>query len=410
MSITASVIIPTYNRADLLSLTLRALVRQASSTPGWEAIVVDDGSKDNTREIVASFSDILPLTYIFQEDQGYRVARARNLGANLARGDVFIFLDSGVLSAPSFISAHLEIHDGQDVAAIGYVYGYDTTSISSPIDERQFINPGATIDLLAQSGASPDMREHAYAALGDDLRNIPAPWAFFWTANVSVTKRSFFRAGGFDEDFKSWGVEDIEFAYRLHLQGTPFLLAREAAALEYPHWRDQDANNASHRNNVVRFHAKHPTPIVELFTVSSPFRINREYNELVHALSVRRAAAEPRLSARAHSKSVKRRTKGSPTKRIAYFGCLDVPMLRWEEESIVFEPDGDLVASWTLVGINVRHSFGIRTLYPDRYFDSAFVSQTLDLLPDWYVQLVVAEATRVAARVHWTNESISSKR
>ncbi len=87
-----SVIIPSYNRASMLGQALESVAAQ--SLPCDEIIVVDDGSKDNTRELIEGFSSQCrtPLHYIFQENKG--PARARNIGIAVARFPKIAFLDS----------------------------------------------------------------------------------------------------------------------------------------------------------------------------------------------------------------------------------------------------------------------------------------------------------------------------
>lgn len=82
-----SVIIPTYNRASTLGRAIESLLNQ--TLPPLEIIVVDDGSNDDTGEMIKIYSEV---RYFFQENQG--VSAARNLGAGEAKGDWLIFLDS----------------------------------------------------------------------------------------------------------------------------------------------------------------------------------------------------------------------------------------------------------------------------------------------------------------------------
>lgn len=84
-----SVIIPTYNRAELICRALASIADQ--TRPVDEVIVVDDGSTDHTAEVVAAF-DGLPCRYIRQENAG--PAAARNHGLTLARFDTVAFCDS----------------------------------------------------------------------------------------------------------------------------------------------------------------------------------------------------------------------------------------------------------------------------------------------------------------------------
>lgn len=82
-----SLIIPSYNRAATLGRAIESILQQ--SYPAFEIIVVDDGSTDQTRQLLESYPQV---TYYYQENQG--VSAARNKGAEMATGDWLIFLDS----------------------------------------------------------------------------------------------------------------------------------------------------------------------------------------------------------------------------------------------------------------------------------------------------------------------------
>lgn len=101
MTARVSVIVPTYNRADLIGLTLRSVLAQGV-TP-VEVIVVDDGSRDATADVVAGFGDA--IRYVTQPNAG--VAAARNHGARLASGDYLAFTDSDDLWHPRKLEAQL---------------------------------------------------------------------------------------------------------------------------------------------------------------------------------------------------------------------------------------------------------------------------------------------------------------
>lgn len=97
-----SVIIPTYNRASVLSRAIDCVLAQTH--PEVELIVVDDGSSDNTAEVLARFGD--RITYIRQENRG--VSAARNVGMVAAKGDWVAFLDSDDEWHPTKIAKQLE--------------------------------------------------------------------------------------------------------------------------------------------------------------------------------------------------------------------------------------------------------------------------------------------------------------
>ncbi len=84
-----SVIIPCYNQGRFLSSALHSLLSQ--TWQHWEAIVVDDGSTDDTSQVVERFQDPR-VCYFYQQNNG--VSAARNSGLEQARGDFVAFLDA----------------------------------------------------------------------------------------------------------------------------------------------------------------------------------------------------------------------------------------------------------------------------------------------------------------------------
>lgn len=106
----ASIIVCTYNRADSLRDTLRALrAQQAAATRSWEVIVVDNNSKDHTRAVVEEaqreWSQSQKLRYEFEAAQG--LSHARNHGIAAAQGEVLLFTDDDVLPEPDWLETTL---------------------------------------------------------------------------------------------------------------------------------------------------------------------------------------------------------------------------------------------------------------------------------------------------------------
>jgi glycosyltransferase involved in cell wall biosynthesis len=263
-----SVVIPTYNRAELLRRTLESLARQDLPKAAFEVLVVDDGSSDGTAEVVAGFSDRLDVRYFFQPDEGWRVAQARNVGIAHATGEVCVFVDSGVLLHSGCVRAHVETHEQASgpVAVCGYVYGFDNNDFDAEemIRTLDFDDPDATIEVLRETGRWADLREPFYARHAYDLGRLPAPWVLYWTCNVSAPTDRLRAVGGFDEQFRSWGGEDIDLGYRLHLDGVRFVLNRAASSIHYPHAKSSQHNFAEARVNYRYMAQKYDTPITRL--------------------------------------------------------------------------------------------------------------------------------------------------
>jgi glycosyltransferase involved in cell wall biosynthesis len=273
-----SVIVPTYNRADLLAWTLQALVEQDLAKDDFEVLVVDDGSSDNTRERVAEFESRLRLRYFYQPDEGYRVAKARNVGIAAARGEVCVLVDSGVLLASGALRAHCEAHEkaAGPLAVCGYVYAFNENN-EDAVAIRALIDPLDVDGTIARFNAArqyTDLREEFYAKYGDDFNHLPAPWLVFWTCNVSVKRNVLDAVGRFDENFRTWGGEDVELAYRLHRHGCSFALVRAAASIHYPHDKSYERNMADARTSYRYIAAKYGTPITALVVSTHFFVLN----------------------------------------------------------------------------------------------------------------------------------------
>ncbi|HST47691.1 glycosyltransferase [Jatrophihabitans sp.] len=266
-----SVIIPTYNRAGLLRRTLDSLVAQTLPRADFEVLVVDDGSSDDTAELARSYTDRLDLKYFFQPDEGWRVAQARNVGIAHAAGAVCVMVDSGVLLHSGCLAAHLDSHRRAEgpVAVVGYVYGFGTdgdeaAEMVRALESGGFDDPDAFLDRLCETGRWADVRELFYAKYADEFADLPAPWIIYWTCNVSAPTDRLRAVGGFDEQIRSWGGEDLELGYRLHLDGVRFLLNRSASSVHSPHGSSLASRMAEARG-VHRYVAqKHGTPVMRL--------------------------------------------------------------------------------------------------------------------------------------------------
>ena len=94
-----SIITPTYNRAHLLPRMVNSVINQTNKD--WELIIVDDGSTDNTVEIVQPFLNDTRIKYIKKENSG--AAHTRNVGAENSKGGYITFLDSDDEAKPEWL-------------------------------------------------------------------------------------------------------------------------------------------------------------------------------------------------------------------------------------------------------------------------------------------------------------------
>jgi glycosyltransferase involved in cell wall biosynthesis len=240
-----SVIIPTYNRQPILSKCLQALEQQEitkSNILGYEVIVVDDGSTDNTREWLNEQKDQLPHVKLFtQAHQG--PAEARNLGVEKSRGDIIIFIDSDLVVTPNFIQAHADaLSKAQQKLSSDRVFTYGRV-----VNTANFENPTSEPYKITDFSA-----------------------AYFATGNVAIARKWLEKAGLFDSSFQLYGWEDLELGVRLKKLGLKLVKCPQAVGY---HWHprfnlDQipgliEKEKQRGRMGVL-FYQKHPTLAVRM--------------------------------------------------------------------------------------------------------------------------------------------------
>jgi glycosyltransferase involved in cell wall biosynthesis len=233
-----SVVIPTYNRLPILQKCLSALGHQAlRSEPiaGYEVIVVDDGSTDQTMAWLKQAQ--LPYVQWFEQNhQG--PAAARNLGVKQASGDIIIFIDSDLVVTETFLQAHADaLVEGKQALGHNRLFTY-----GSVINTCDFEHPTAEPYKITDFSA-----------------------AYFATGNVAIRRQWLEQAGLFDTEFQLYGWEDLELGVRLKQLGLK--LIKCPAARGY-HWHPPFALNQLpelidreiQRGRMgVLFYQKHPT-------------------------------------------------------------------------------------------------------------------------------------------------------
>lgn len=119
-----SIIIPTFNRARLLSLTIDSFLAQNYSAERYEIIISNNNSTDNTQEIIADYCARYPMiASITEMRQG--VHYARNSAAKIAKGDILYFTDDDMMADPSLIGEIVKVFDLDPLigAATGKIIG-----------------------------------------------------------------------------------------------------------------------------------------------------------------------------------------------------------------------------------------------------------------------------------------------
>ena len=231
-----SIVIPHFNRIEMLRRTLAMLTHSNHPLNRMEIIIVDDGSTDPPLEMIPEFNQWFEIILVIQEDQGYRLSEARNLGIRTASHDHIIILDCDMAPVPDLVPrmlrllacdprvivcGHRRYVDANQVA-VDEVLGDPTVMTNLP--DIETANP-----IMAGASAS-DWREGMYSKT-NELLEEPYPFRAFCGGNVGFSQSLIDSIGGFDVEFNAWGAEDTEFGFRAWNAGYYFVPDRLAIGL-----------------------------------------------------------------------------------------------------------------------------------------------------------------------------------
>ena len=239
--LTASVVVPVYNRRHALEKTLAALTLQDYPSALFEVIVADDGSADHPEELRETFPS-LSLRFLRQEDKGYRLAEARNLAIRSSSRDIIVSLDCDMIPEPRFLSTHMKwFHATQKpIFVTGYRSFIDADDLKADDVLRNFdLVRGKEKDLApaairAHDRPTEDWRERTFAET-DGLRLHNEPSRFAIGGNAAFRREDALRAGLYSPVYQKWGGEDYDFAYQMERMGTYFIAEKGALAYHQNH-------------------------------------------------------------------------------------------------------------------------------------------------------------------------------
>lgn len=187
-----SVIVPTKDRAAELEDCLVALFGMDYPSERLEVIVVDDGSRDDTPEVVRRH----PCTYL-ANDRNRGQSYSRNVGARAASGEVLAFIDSDCVASPEWLRELAPFFSWPALAAVGGLVSgyYDESRLDRYEQVASSLNMGDRLILMA------DDRSMSY---------VP-------TCNLLVRREAYLELGGLREDLRVG--EDVDFCWRLRAAG-----------------------------------------------------------------------------------------------------------------------------------------------------------------------------------------------
>ncbi len=232
-----SIVIPVYNRSAHLKNTLEALNYQLDySINNYEAIVVDDGSDENTYITVKGVSKNYNLKYLYlPRCSNSCIARARNFGWKMAEGEIIAFLDSDIIVKENFLKEVERCYKlKDDLLVIGTRLMLDKEINFEEIGSK------AIFERYDNFMSEPELLEFRYKVFDDYSYNFAAiryPWLLVFGFSMMIPKKWLEKTGGFDEKFMHWGQEDNELAYRLCCEGVKIIINNKLEVLHQYHGR-----------------------------------------------------------------------------------------------------------------------------------------------------------------------------
>lgn len=195
-----SIVVPSRAGAARLPVLVSSL--RAQTDQDVEMVVVLDGDIDGSEAVVRRLGADAPVrSIVFPENRGR--AAALNAGFFGASGDVLVRADDDLELESDFVEHHVRLHAEGPRGVIAMC---------------KDVFPDTPYARAYGIEADEDIRSAAFATPPDRT------WQW-WSGNVSTTADDFHRVGGYDEDFRAYGWEDIEWGYRLYLLEREILIA-----------------------------------------------------------------------------------------------------------------------------------------------------------------------------------------
>lgn len=210
----ASVIVTTYNNPRYLELVLLGFARQ--DRRDFEVVVADDGSRDETRQLIDAMRPDypVPLVHAWQEDIGFRQARVMNWGVLHARADQLVFTDGDCVPPSHFVSRHLGAAAPNTLVVGGFV------RLSEEVSRT--VDPDAVRTGAFERLVTPRDR---LAMFGWHLKNL---WYITSGAkrrpkiqglNFSIDRAAFYAVNGIDLNYENNARQDSDLRNRLRIAG-----------------------------------------------------------------------------------------------------------------------------------------------------------------------------------------------
>ncbi|WDF69517.1 glycosyltransferase family 2 protein [Sphingobacterium oryzagri] len=243
-----SLVISTYNWPQALRLCLDSVAAQTVMPD--EIIIADDGSREDTRDLISLYQQklSLPLVHVWHEDHGFRLSHIRNKAIAQATGEYIIQIDGDIILDKNFIKDHISIRQP------GHLVVGSRAMLSEDYSKK-----------LLEDGELPDLRvlrQHTR----NTLNSTRLPWIaplfakryktrgryrhYTRGCNMAFWKEAVVAVNGYNEDISGWGTEDSELVVRLLNAGQKKLFLK-FAGLQYHIWHKVASRDRKEANELL---------------------------------------------------------------------------------------------------------------------------------------------------------------
>lgn len=219
-----SIITPAYNAGQHIEETIKSVLKQTYKN--WEMLIVDDGSTDNTKEVVARYLSDSRIKYYLQENG--KQGKARNNAMGRAKGEYLAFLDADDLWVSNKLELQVKLIEEEGVDVV-YSAGW---SFLDTADQPDKVERKANMDVLSGYSSSTDF-------LGKLLTRNQIP-----ILSVLLRKKAANLVEGFSEKRKVQNAEDYQFWIKLADHGCSFYGMEE----RFFYYRIHQSQSTSHDN------------------------------------------------------------------------------------------------------------------------------------------------------------------
>jgi glycosyltransferase involved in cell wall biosynthesis len=217
MPIEVAIVVITYQRPRHLRLVLESIAAQQGVANRLELCVTDDGSTDDTPQVVEEFrrQAAFPVRFVSHRHETFQAARCRNDGAKATTAPYLLFVDGDCMLPADHVAIHLR-NRKRRVALIGDAARVDQAASEALTPEE--IHNGGLHRLLCDEECRRLNKSYRKYRFYNFLRHPTKPYKLR-SGNFSIWRDDFESVNGFDENFEGWGGEDDDLGRRLRRAG-----------------------------------------------------------------------------------------------------------------------------------------------------------------------------------------------